>query len=433
MCGCGRQPATQTATPGSQSAATAQGSGAATASGAAAPVAQVEPEKLLRRIDELYRRARTLQVTSEMTMHMQAQGMDNRTTTNVSFVIQKPNRIATRSQGGMVGVELISDGTKLYTYVPMMQAYTENDAPASLDELARSGMLGMGMGGGMFALRLVGEDPYKAIMEGVTSVTYAGTEQLNGVQMHRLKFTQEQFDWDLWVQAQGDPLIHQVSMDMTKSMGQMGAMAEQNPMLGEMFKNIRMTMTERFKDWKLDQAADANAFVFTPPPGATKSDNLFGAGEEEPSPLLGQKAPQLELKLLDAGDLRLRDHADQHIVVLDFWATWCGPCVQEMPILAEVAEEYKDRGVIFYAVNQGETPEVIRAFLEKKDYKINVALDPEGQAGDLYHVQGIPMLVLLDKAGVVQAVHTGFSPDIKSKLKQELDDLLAGKSLSPAE
>ncbi|MBU4330247.1 MAG: TlpA family protein disulfide reductase [Acidobacteria bacterium] len=76
----------------------------------------------------------------------------------------------------------------------------------------------------------------------------------------------------------------------------------------------------------------------------------------EPHPLLGTPAPLFKLPLLDEGEFDLSQQKDKNIVILDFWATWCGPCKSAMPIIIEVAEEYKDRGVVLITVNLGKVP-----------------------------------------------------------------------------
>jgi thiol-disulfide isomerase/thioredoxin len=127
----------------------------------------------------------------------------------------------------------------------------------------------------------------------------------------------------------------------------------------------------------------------------------------------------VNLKLLDEGEFRLKDHRNTRLVMLDFWATWCGPCVQELPLPAEVAAASKDKGVVFCAVNQQEKPDQIHRFLKEKKLSITVALDSEGTVGGAYHVEAIPILVLIDKSGVVQSVHIGYNPAIKETLRKE--------------
>jgi thiol-disulfide isomerase/thioredoxin len=116
--------------------------------------------------------------------------------------------------------------------------------------------------------------------------------------------------------------------------------------------------------------------------------------------------------------------------MLDFWATWCGPCVQAMPQVEEVAKKFKEKGLVFSAVNYGEDAETIKAFLEQAKLDPTVALDEKDEIGPLYKVEGIPQTVLIGKDGTVQVVHVGFGPDLGKMLTKEIEDLLAGKDLA---
>jgi thiol-disulfide isomerase/thioredoxin len=146
-------------------------------------------------------------------------------------------------------------------------------------------------------------------------------------------------------------------------------------------------------------------------------------------PLVGKMAPDLELKLLDGDTFRLSDHRGSDIVVLDFWTTWCGPCLVTMPILEQIAREYEEKGVRFYTVNMAENPANVRAFMRDIGVELRVALDPGFQVGRVYKVGPIPQTVLIDKDGLVQAVYVGVSHNSSDELRAELDTLLAGGRL----
>ena len=152
-------------------------------------------------------------------------------------------------------------------------------------------------------------------------------------------------------------------------------------------------------------------------------------GEEESAPLLGGEAPEFELNLLGGGKLNLAEHRGKRVVILDFWATWCGPCVDALPSLAKIAEEYRSKDVILYAVNLQERPRGIERFLQRQKLNLTVALDLEGKVGYLYQVTSIPQTVLIGKNGKVEALHIGFGEDSERRLRSELDALIAGKSL----
>ncbi|MCH7960282.1 MAG: TlpA family protein disulfide reductase [Candidatus Hydrogenedentes bacterium] len=153
------------------------------------------------------------------------------------------------------------------------------------------------------------------------------------------------------------------------------------------------------------------------------------AGCAAPHPLVGQEAPQVRLDLLDGGEMDLSRHLGKDIVILDFWATWCGPCRESMPIIAKVAADYRSKNVVLYTVNQADDDAAIRKFLKSIDLDCAVALDRSLIAGAAYQAEFIPQTVLIDKKGRVQAVHVGAGFDLNAVLRRDLDKLLNGKSL----
>jgi len=155
---------------------------------------------------------------------------------------------------------------------------------------------------------------------------------------------------------------------------------------------------------------------------------LSSAGADE-TDLLGHPAPGFTGALIDGTKVELAAFKDQKVVVLDFWATWCPPCRISMPILERVTKAYKDKGVVFYAVNQGESAETVKAYLEKTGLSFPVVLDSEGEIGHKYGVTGIPKTVIVGKDGTVQAIHLGVGRDLEAQLNAELDKLAAGKRL----
>ena len=135
-------------------------------------------------------------------------------------------------------------------------------------------------------------------------------------------------------------------------------------------------------------------------------------------------APEIVGEMLDGSPFSLKEKHTTSVVMLDFWATWCGPCVMELPILIKLADEYQSRGVALYAVNSGEDPDTVRDFLKERNWSMNVVMDPVGKHSDAYKVHGIPHLVLIDKQGMVRKVHVGYDPDGEQQLRRDLDEIL---------
>jgi len=93
--------------------------------------------------------------------------------------------------------------------------------------------------------------------------------------------------------------------------------------------------------------------------------------------------------------------------MLNFWATWCGPCRLEIPALATVYREYRDQGFELGAVNVCEKPERVSAFVESYEVPFTVLLDKSGAVRQAYFVRSLPVSVFLDEEGVIEAVHVG--------------------------
>lgn len=146
---------------------------------------------------------------------------------------------------------------------------------------------------------------------------------------------------------------------------------------------------------------------------------------EGPEQLVGKEAPDFKLSLLGGGEVELSKLEGKNVVLLDFWATWCGPCRAVMPALQEVSNEYKSKGVRYLAVNLREDTDKISSYLKSAKLDIEVPLDQTGKVADLYHVKGIPTMAVVDKKGIVRDVHVGSSDNLKAELKKTLDKILA--------
>jgi thiol-disulfide isomerase/thioredoxin len=153
--------------------------------------------------------------------------------------------------------------------------------------------------------------------------------------------------------------------------------------------------------------------------------NEASAPEKDSNSLVGLSAPSVKAKLLNGENFDLSKHKGK-VVVLDFWATWCGPCVRALPELMEATSSFPEDKVVFVAVNQGEKAKQIKKFLKQKKWEnLTVALDPQAVAGKSFKVEGIPQTVIIDKQGKVRHVHVGFSPNIGNRLKKEVQALVS--------
>ena len=131
-----------------------------------------------------------------------------------------------------------------------------------------------------------------------------------------------------------------------------------------------------------------------------------GGGAPNPAgPNVNQPAPTFELATLDSGALDLADLRGQ-VVLLNFWATWCGPCRLEMPLFEDLQQQTGDRLKVV-AVNADEPDAQVQAFVDELGLTFTVGLDPGQAIGDLYRVRVFPTTFLIDEAGIVRVQHLG--------------------------
>lgn len=131
-----------------------------------------------------------------------------------------------------------------------------------------------------------------------------------------------------------------------------------------------------------------------------------GVGEElDIAPVLGSLAPDFELENLDGETVRLSDFRGQPVLI-NFWATWCGPCRVEMPDIQARYEKYAPDLVIL-AVDFDEPKETVQFFVDELELTFPILLDVGGKIQELYLVRGYPSSYFVDREGVIQAVQIG--------------------------
>lgn len=134
-------------------------------------------------------------------------------------------------------------------------------------------------------------------------------------------------------------------------------------------------------------------------------------------------APDFILPNLAGETIRLQDLRGK-VVLLNVWATWCPPCVEEMPTLETLSARMKGRDFVLLAVSQDERPKVVKPWIEERGFTFPVLLDPRGQVGHEYGVTGYPETFVIDRRGRIVHHHVGFRDWAEAEIVAALETLL---------
>ncbi len=134
-------------------------------------------------------------------------------------------------------------------------------------------------------------------------------------------------------------------------------------------------------------------------------------------------APDFTLKSRSGENLKLSEYRGQ-VVMLNFWASWCGPCRKEMPLLEDLYRRYKDLGFTILAVNVEETSNDALEMLKEISVSFPVLFDNENKVSDTYGVEAMPSTVLLNRDGKMRFVHLGYMPGYEQEYEQEIKRLI---------
>jgi peroxiredoxin len=375
-------------------------------------------ESIVKRAAAFLKNAKSLSVRIEVQPNLN----NPRLRSTRTIAIERPNRIAIGDlPAAPFSSAIVCDGKTLL--VTQFRKYIEDSAPASLDELLDD-IATIEIRVDPILSALCADEPGDALMRDVKKTKYVGTETIDEQRTHHLLLTGDVGDWDLWVNADGDPLVRRIRVDLSKFVdGDPGPFAIQP----------RSGYVQDFRDWRIDRGHDASTFVVRAPEGATRVETFIEppkSQDRSPSPLLGKPAPEIDVKQLDGGQFELADERREHIVVLGFWSTSSFSRGQELPLLAELAQFYASQGVVFRVVADADESKTIRKTLARKKLNLPVLLDPVRGIAGPYQVLETPTFVIVDKQGTVQSVHVGVNAKTTGKLLEDIDAVVAGKDVA---
>ena len=134
-------------------------------------------------------------------------------------------------------------------------------------------------------------------------------------------------------------------------------------------------------------------------------------------------APNFTLKSIDGKNIKLSELSG-NVVLINFWASWCGPCLQEMPLLNAIHQKYEPLGFTVLGVNVEENSANARAFLAERGVDFPILLDSKNQVSKLYDVVAMPTTVVVDRDGNMRFLHKGYKAGDETEYRKMVKKLV---------
>ena len=150
---------------------------------------------------------------------------------------------------------------------------------------------------------------------------------------------------------------------------------------------------------------------------------IFTSSKSVAAGLINKPAPDFTLKSLSGQNLNLTEQRGK-ITVINFWASWCGPCRKEMPILQSFHEKYTDLGVQVWGVNVEQENQAGRDFISKVNVNFPILFDDKNTLSALYQVDAMPTTVVVDRSGQVRYVFRGYKDGYEKKYAKAIKKLI---------
>lgn len=403
------------------------------ATGSSADVrARPSAEQVLDDMVKAYRAAPAYADSGELHMQFDLPGnqrVDERADFAVSFV--RPNKLRLHCYQAIV----VSDGKLMHaTIADLDKQVLEQPAPETLsletiytDEALRQALTQQIAGSSPQLALLLGDDFLNAALQGGEKPELLKTETIDDEPCDIIRVKRDDGELTLAIGQKTHTLrrIEFPTQELAQHLEQQ---------LGEPVRGLRLWADLRGA--RIGGKVDDVAFQFQTPDDAKLVPEFdlrsLMPAPPEPSKLLGQKMGEFTFTKLDGSSVT-RESLEGKIAVIDFWATWCAPCLQSLPNLNQVYEKYKDNDRIEFVAVSIDQPEVTTQQIERAFQQIGVGIpiarDSMQTSLAAFQVEGIPNMFILGPDGTVEDNEVGMNPELADELPDRLEKLLAGQSL----
>ena len=381
------------------------------------PAAHISPDAraMLDKIHDSYAKITTLDLAGDVSVAFDGGGQQRNDRAEFTAAFRSPNKFRHDMKDEAT---IVSTGEKLYTFLARQNVYVTDAAPKNRADALPDQVASLLMDQDPSLALALSANASDLLTANASDVSLGEEQKVAGISYPSLKVVQEDEDETLLIDPKTN-LVHSVQHDLTRSMKRQGV------------PNVKVALvTVDYTQAPGDAPPKSVSFDWTPPadakPFAPAPQQADAGAPPAAAQLEGKPAPAFTLNLLDGKSVSLSDLKGS-VVVLDFWATWCGPCREGLPHIDKIAKDRATDGVKVFAIDLQEDAAQVKPFVQQMNLTLPVLLDSDGATAQKYKAEAIPETVIIDKNGAVQKVIVGLVPDEEKVVNDQIDAALKAK------
>lgn len=366
-----------------------------------------QAEDVLQAVESRYKTMGTFELQAVLNSTVKSVGQNENSSFPIYYAHKKPGHLRIEVRGNQMAMTIVSNGNTTWTYLPEAKEYKEQNLSVVQSAGSPAGKLTSSSSD----FTDLGEqltETYKTITKNMKSARILGTQTVTMAdgtkkEAYKIKVT---YKHDAGMQGMKiSPttyLIDKKTHLVLRQSLQVSA-TENSPR-----SPLTMYQTVSLEKADLSPAFADTVFRFSPPASAQKVKHFTFARNNNMTgdDLVGKKAINFDLTSFNGKEVNLKDLRGK-VVVLDFWATWCGPCREAHPHLQKLYDEYKEDGLVVLGINS-ESKKKVRHYMKENGYTFTNLMDPKQKVSIDYRVNAIPSVFVINRKGVVDSHLLGY-------------------------
>lgn len=372
---------------------------------------QKEARDLLKKVSDAYRSLSSYHFECLIVTESRSEGAglksDSRAEQVIVLAAARPNKKRAEVRSSYSGLVTVADGATKWVYLPAYNQYSKQATeklPQQFSYMAMQAARLISMHSGLervaLEARILREEPINVGGAVIACIVVECKYPMSG------SYTEPPI-YHLWIDKTRGLVLREIRQFKASAMNG---------------STTTTKVTYTYNLVKANEPLPESLFVFSPPAGSKEVAELSIPGasrtETEGGALIGKEAIDFALKDLSGQEVSLKNLRGK-VVLINFWASWCGPCRVEMPYLEKLHREFKGTEVIILGIDD-ERPEVAREFLKKNGYTFATLVDDRREVARKYRISGIPQVFVIGRDGKVVTHYVGAhsESDLRAALKK---------------